>query len=171
MKFDFGITRDKNINIWPLFKYFRDRSELDLQVLYPVFRKQYDTLTQTSHSHFFPFYWNYKDRKVTDKRFISTYYPSLVRTVKDNAWGVNSFRFLELAPEVNMLEFTKSKDGLLYKIIYFFLSGQRMIRLIIVPILLLFLFTGILSRFKVRQTFSFLFILIIRDIITTIQAA
>ncbi len=112
MKFDFGITRDKNINIWPLFKYFRDRNELDLQVLYPVFRKQYDTLTETSRSHFFPLYWNYKDKKLTDKRFVSLYYPSLVRTVKDSAWGVNSFRFLELAPEVNMLEFTKSKDGL-----------------------------------------------------------
>ncbi len=112
MKFDFGITRDKNINLWPLFKYFRDKNEVDLQVLYPVFRKQYDTLTQTNRSHLFPLYWNYKDTKIQDKRFLSLYYPSLVRTVKDSSRTVNSFRFLELAPEVNMLEFTKSDDGL-----------------------------------------------------------
>jgi len=112
MKFDFGITRDKNINIWPLLRYYREGKQLDLQVLSPVFRKQVDTLTQTTRSHLFPIYWNYSDINVSDKRFLSLYYPSLIRTKNDSATGTNSFRFLELAPEINMLEFTKSKDGL-----------------------------------------------------------
>jgi len=155
MKFDFGITRDKNINIWPLLKYYREGKQVDLQVLSPFFRKQFDTLTQTTRSHLFPIYWNYNNPGISDKRILSLYYPTLFRARKDSLYDINSYRFFELAPHINMLEFSKSKDGLFVQNnLFFFLwfkNDQINHRSH-------FIFSGILIRLKTKQTCFFLFI-------------
>lgn len=115
LKFDFGITRDKNINLWPVLKYQNEDFKRDLQIMFPIYRRQTDSVNQTLKSHFIPFYWNSKDSLVQDKRILSLYYPSLLRFKNDQRTQTKSFRFLELAPKINMLEFTKSQDGLFVK--------------------------------------------------------
>ncbi|MBI5217784.1 MAG: hypothetical protein HY958_02490 [Bacteroidia bacterium] len=112
MSFDFGITRGKNIDLWPIFKRFRSKERKDIEVLYPLFRYNRNYTNHTKHTNFFPFWWNDSSSVSKDLRIGTLYYPSLIHTSKDRSKGISSFRFIDLAPEINFIEFTKSSDGL-----------------------------------------------------------
>lgn len=112
MTFDFGLTRDKNINIWPVFKYQKNEQGKELQLLSPIYKHQQDYINKSKHTHLFPLFWNDSSKVDQDIRLLSLYYPSLFHySIKDTG-SISSFKFLELAPEISMMEFTKSKDGL-----------------------------------------------------------
>ncbi len=112
MHFDLGITRDMNINLWPIFKRYKTKESNEVQVIFPLFKYKRNYLTPAKHSHFFPVYLSDSSAAGKDFRFISLYYPSVVRTSKDYVRNSSSFKFIELAPEINFVEFTKSSNGL-----------------------------------------------------------
>jgi hypothetical protein len=112
MKFDLGITRDQNINLWPLFRISHETDKNNLQVLFPIYGRQSNLADNSVKSHLLPAYWNYKDSSLSDKRILSLYYPSVLRIKNDKERDIKSVAFLQLAPKIQMLEFAKSKDGL-----------------------------------------------------------
>lgn len=112
MRFDLGITRDLNINLWPVFKRYKTKESNEVQLIFPLFKYKRNYLAPSKHSHLFPVYWSDSSAGGKDFRFLSLYYPSIVRTSKDYIRNVRSFKFVELAPEINFVEITKSSDGL-----------------------------------------------------------
>ncbi|MBU0763521.1 MAG: hypothetical protein KJ607_01660 [Bacteroidetes bacterium] len=112
MAFDFGITRGRNINVWPLLRIFRSKEERDVQIMFPVYRYHEEYTKGIKHSRLFPLYWIDSTSSITDIRAISLYYPSLIYHTTDRKGGIRSFRFLEIAPEISFLEMTRSADGL-----------------------------------------------------------
>ncbi|MHC1705376.1 MAG: hypothetical protein AB9846_15830 [Tenuifilaceae bacterium] len=112
MKFDFGITRDRNINLWPIYKRTFTKFEIDKQLLFPIYRNYQNIKFGEKRSHLFPIYWKDSSKSVENLRIISTYYPSLLHITKDNTEKTRTFTLLEFAPRINLLEFKKSPDGL-----------------------------------------------------------
>jgi len=112
LTFDFGITRGKNIELWPLVKINRTEKKHDVQLFFTIYRKLRYLDKPSLHSHLVPIFWYDSSNIVRDLRLGSIYYPSLLRFSTDVERGIKSFRFFELAPEINMLEFSKSADGL-----------------------------------------------------------
>lgn len=112
MTFDFGITRDQNINLWPIFKRTFSQYETDKQILFPIYRNYKNTLREERRSHLLPFYWSDSSKKEKNLRVISTYYPSIFHISNDFKDNTKTFTLIEFAPKVNILEFKKSPDGL-----------------------------------------------------------
>lgn len=112
MKFDLGITRDQNINLWPIFKRTFTQYETDKQILFPIYRSYKNTLRVERRTHFLPFYWSDSSKNGKNLRVISTFYPSLFHVSNDFKDNTKTFTLLEFAPKVNILEFKKSPDGL-----------------------------------------------------------
>jgi len=112
MSFDFGITRDMNINLWPIFKRTTSNYEKDKQLLFPIYRSYHNFRNGERRTHILPIFWKDSSRRDENLRIISTYYPSLIHISKDKEEKTKTFTFLELAPRINLLEFKKSPDGL-----------------------------------------------------------
>ena len=112
MSFDFGLTRDRNINLWPVFKRTISQYEKDKQLLFPIYRSYQNFKFGEKRSHILPVFWKDSSENSENLRIISTYYPSLIHISKDGEEKTKTFTFLELAPRVNLLEFKKSPDGL-----------------------------------------------------------
>ena len=112
MKFDLGITRDQNINLWPIFKRTFTQYETDKQILFPIYRSYKNTLRVERRTHLLPFYWSDSSKSGKNLRVISTFYPSLFHISTDFEDNTKTFTLLEFAPKVNILEFKKSPDGL-----------------------------------------------------------
>lgn len=112
MHFDLGITRDMNINLWPIFKRYKTKESNELQVVFPIFKYKRYYKNPSKSSHFFPIYWSDSSSKGKDLRLLSFYYPSIFRISKDFERNTSSFKFVELVPEINFMEVTKSADGL-----------------------------------------------------------
>ncbi|MGE0077841.1 MAG: hypothetical protein AB7S48_08280 [Bacteroidales bacterium] len=112
LKFDFGITRDRNINIWPIFKRTSSNIESDKQLFFPIYRSYENFKLKEKRSHLLPFYWKDSSNSVKNFRIISTFYPSLYHTSINYKENTKTFTLLEFAPYVNILEFKKSPDGL-----------------------------------------------------------
>ncbi|WP_139180964.1 hypothetical protein [Williamwhitmania taraxaci] len=112
MKFDFGITRDRNINLWPIFKRTKSDIESDRQVIFPIYQSHQNFKRGEKSLRILPVYWSDSSAKEETKRFISVYYPSLIHKSNNKRKQIKTFTLLEIAPRVNVLEFAKSKDGL-----------------------------------------------------------
>lgn len=112
MSFDFGITRDRDINLWPIFKRTASAYESDRQILFPIYQSYQNFRTGKKKSHLLPLYW--KDSSIIDRntRILSLYYPSFLHLSRDYTKNSKTFTLLEFAPRVNILEFQKSSDGL-----------------------------------------------------------
>ena len=113
MTFDFGITRDRNINLWPVFKRTKNDVESDRQVIFPIYQSYQNFKLGEKSIRLLPIFWSDSSASQENIRFISSYYPSFVHQNNDKVSETQTFTFLELAPRINVLEFTKSKDGLL----------------------------------------------------------
>ncbi|BDX37758.1 hypothetical protein CYCD_11130 [Tenuifilaceae bacterium CYCD] len=113
LKFDLGLTRDRDINLWPIFKRTISEIESDKQLLFPIFRNYQNFRLGEKRSHLLPFYWTDSSRNEKNLRILSTFYPSIVHTSKNFRENTTTFTFVELAPRINILEFKKSPDGLI----------------------------------------------------------
>lgn len=113
LKFDFGITRNKNLNLWPIFKITQNDELSDIQLLFTIFQKKRNKQKQTKHSHLLPFYFNDSSTYNRDLRILSLYYPTLFHYQRNYQSDFNSYKILELAPKISLFGFAKTKDGLL----------------------------------------------------------
>ncbi|MCX6271189.1 MAG: hypothetical protein NTU44_08230 [Bacteroidetes bacterium] len=111
LKFDLGFTRNKNINLWPVFKRVNTDSYKETQVLFPLFMKKNDLQAKSSYSHLLPVFFKSSNPSGSDFRLFSLYYPSLYRNHTENR-GVHSIRLLEIAPRFSLMDIRKSDDGL-----------------------------------------------------------
>jgi hypothetical protein len=111
LKYDLGFTRNRNINLWPLFKRTSSRDNYDIQVVAPLFRYHRDQLNHHTHTHVFPLFWSDSTARKQDLRVVSFYYPSLIHVIHDKTAGTHSFKFLELAPYISFFEMTKTREG------------------------------------------------------------
>ncbi|HUW07659.1 MAG TPA: hypothetical protein VMW01_15530, partial [Williamwhitmania sp.] len=127
MSFDFGITRDRNINLWPIFLRTKNDKESDKQVLFPIYRSYRSFSPSEKRAHLIPFYWSDSSAKEENRRFISLYYPSLVHIENSYFEQSRTFTLLELAPRINLLEVKKSHDGLIMEnnLLFFFWYQQN----------------------------------------------
>lgn len=113
LRFDLGITRDRNINLWPIFKRTISRNETDKQILFPIYRSYQSLMLKEKRSHLLPLYWRDSSKERKNFRVISTFYPSLYHTSTSYTENTKTYTFLEFAPRINILEFRKSPDGLI----------------------------------------------------------
>lgn len=127
MSFDFGITRDRNINLWPIFLRTKNDKESDRQILFPIYRSYENFSPVEKRTHLIPFYWKDSSAREENYRFISLYYPSLIHTEKNYLAQSRTFTLLELAPRINFLEVKKSHDGLVMEnnLLFFFWYQQN----------------------------------------------
>ena len=112
MTFDFGLARNRNIDLWPIVKKTNNKYEKDLELLFTIFQSRRDRVEHTKHSHLFPLFWHDSSANGTDLKLFTTYYPSIFRYTKSKDNSLNSFKLIELAPKINFLEISKSPDGL-----------------------------------------------------------
>jgi len=114
MKFDLGWTRDKNINLWPIFKYKKDTSIgfVQTDALFSLFHYERNRELNLKYSHLFPIWRKKSNVNGNDFRLFSLYYPSVFHKSEDIGQGIKSFDFLEIAPGISALGFSKSADGL-----------------------------------------------------------
>jgi hypothetical protein len=120
LDFDFGLTRDQDINVWPLLKYTRNKEERDLQLMFTLFRNQRNLQIPSKHNHFLPFYWNDSSNAGRDLRIGTLFYPSIAAYSKDAIKNTSSFRLFEIAPKINLMEVTNSPDGMYMENNFFF---------------------------------------------------
>jgi hypothetical protein len=114
LEFDFGITRGRNINIWPIFKRYRSQEKKELQIAFPIYSKTINYNLQTRHSHFIPFYITDSSAKAIDIRLLSFYYPTLYHYQRLSLpqTDIRSYKFFELAPNISLLGLSRSSKGL-----------------------------------------------------------
>lgn len=127
LSFDLGITRGHNINLWPFFKKYRNQQKKELQVLYPFFSSRRNFVNGAKHSHLLPLYVADSSSKGKDLRILSFYYPSVLRfsTQRDSSGVYKSFKFLELAPHISLMGYSKSPRGLSVENNFFFFIWYR----------------------------------------------
>jgi hypothetical protein len=125
LKFDLGIIRDKNRHLWPLIYKHKNNEYKDLQLLFTIYRNYRTYENPSKHNHLLPFYWYNNNEIVKDVRIGTLYYPTLFRFINDTINKSKSFRFLELAPEINLLNITKSKTGLFTQNNFFFFIWSK----------------------------------------------
>lgn len=112
LKLDFGLIRDRNRHMWPLLYKHKTPDYKDVQLMFTVYRKLQRYKAGTKHQHLMPFFWADSSGAGKDLRIGTLYYPSLFRYVKDTVNKSKSLRVLELAPEISMLNITRSDNGL-----------------------------------------------------------
>ncbi|MCF8430151.1 MAG: hypothetical protein K9G64_08475, partial [Bacteroidia bacterium] len=125
MRFDFGIVRDKNRHIWPLIYKHKTKEYKDLQLIFTIYRKYRSYEIPYKHSHLLPFYWYDSSASKKDLKIGTLYYPSLFRIINDTATKSKTYRFAELAPEINLLNVTKSKTGVYSQNNFFFFIWSK----------------------------------------------
>lgn len=111
MKADVGITRGRNIHLWPIFYRDKTDKQKNVQIAASVYRYQQDYPDSSVKSHFLPFYTWRKDSARTDLRIGTIYYPTLLRFTNRNQGEFRSFKAFELLPEIDLAEFTSSNNG------------------------------------------------------------
>ncbi|PKP18200.1 MAG: hypothetical protein CVU05_14035, partial [Bacteroidetes bacterium HGW-Bacteroidetes-21] len=111
MSFDLGFTRGNNINILPFFRRIKTNEKKEVDILFPFYAYKRNYVLPTKRSYFFPVYWSDSTAQTRDFRLFTTYYPSLLHISSKKSNNIHSYIFLDLAPEINLLEYTKSADG------------------------------------------------------------
>jgi hypothetical protein len=112
MSFDFGWTRNRNVNLWPILKKSKTKDQKDVQAIFTLFRYNKNRKAGTKHIHLLPLVVKDSSAAKQDLRLFTLFYPSLLRFQKDSVEGSRSFIIFDIAPKINFLELTKSKDGL-----------------------------------------------------------
>ncbi len=114
MKLDIGWTRDKNMNLWPIVKYKKDTSIgfVKTDILFSIYSYSRNRELKEKYSHFYPLWRKKSNMDENDFRLFSIFYPSVYHQNYDYTTGIKSFNFLEIAPGISVLGFSKSADGL-----------------------------------------------------------
>ena len=127
MSFDFGITRGKNINLFPLLVKYKSLERKEWQVLFPLFSKSVNYQIREKHLQLLPILKSDSTENGHDIRLLTLYYPSLFRFQRQVVNGdlVKSTRFLELAPNISLLAASRSAQGLVVENNMFFFIWYR----------------------------------------------
>jgi len=115
MGFDLGITRGWNIDLWPLLRIQKTEEKRDIQLVWPIFKYQTHFQRKENTTRLLPLFVADSSERIRDLRLGSVYYPSLFRFTNSYERQVKSFKLLELAPEINFFEVSRSLDGLFIK--------------------------------------------------------
>lgn len=128
LSFDFGITRGRNINLWPVLYRMKSCDKKELQILYPIFSKTTDFKNHSSRFMFLPFAVNDSSAQSVNKRYGSLKYPSLYHYQREQ-YGegyIRSHKVLELAPNISCLGISRSPDGMFVENnMFFFIWYKR----------------------------------------------
>ena len=127
LKFDFGLTRDRNINMWPVLRYYRTENDSvkNLDLFFPVFRYKNDKYEPLKKLHILPLFVADSSANGRDFRLFTLYYPSVLRVINDTVNNYKSVRFMELIQPISLLEFSKTKNGLFVENNLFFFIWYR----------------------------------------------
>ncbi len=111
LSFNLGITRGQNIYLRPFIRKIKEGKEKDLQIAFTIIQSKRNYTDTTKHSHLLPLLWKDSTTDQKDIRLFTTYYPSVFRVNNNYKTHVMSYRFMELAPDISLIEFSRSKDG------------------------------------------------------------
>ncbi len=132
MSFDLGLTRGgrHNINLMPVFKRVRTKDLRETEILFPFYGIKHNYVKHTKSSHLFPIYLSDSTANTHDFRFLTVYYPSILHVSGDKSKDLHSVKFIDLAPEINFMEFTRSKDGRYVQnnMLFFFWYGKDQVK-------------------------------------------
>ena len=120
LNIDIGITRNRNKYIWPLIYREKTETSYDLQLMFTLYRDHQYFDVPYSHHHLLPLYWYTKSGGVTSLKLATTYYPSLINFEKDSAAGITRFKLGSLIPNIELLNVSRSKNGLFVENNFFF---------------------------------------------------
>ncbi len=112
MSFDLGITRGWNIDALPLLKVEKTATQREVQVMWPLFKYERDLSAPRRYNRFLPFFISDSTSALRELKIITLYYPSVFRYTLLPERQIRSYRFIDLAPEINFLEISRSQDGM-----------------------------------------------------------
>ena len=112
INFDFGLTRNKNVNLWPIFKRAKTSSTTEISALLNVISYQNNKNFELKHSHVLPLFFTTKTANYRDLRIGTTIYPSVFRYTKDEEKASKTFSLGEIAPYIRFLQISTSENGL-----------------------------------------------------------
>ncbi len=107
MKTDVGITRGKNLHIWPIIYRDKTAKEKTVQAAFSLYTFRKSLVDSSFHTHLLPLYTLKQDSVYRDLRIGSLYYPSLYRYERNEDKGFRSTKLLEIAPYINLLELSR----------------------------------------------------------------
>lgn len=112
VNFDFGLTRNKNVNLWPVFKRSKTNNSTEISALLYLINYQNNKNYNFKHGHFFPLFYTTKTNTIRDLRIGTTYYPSLFRYTRDDEKKGKTYSIGEIAPYIRFLQLSTSENGL-----------------------------------------------------------
>jgi hypothetical protein len=112
VNFDFGLTRNKNVNLWPIFKRSKTKTTTEISALANLIGYQNNKDYQLKHGHVLPLFFNTKTASSRDIRLGTTYYPTLFRYTRDDSKQSKTYSLGEIAPYIRFLQLSTSKNGL-----------------------------------------------------------
>lgn len=112
LKFDVGITRNKNRHLWPII--YRDNNEesKDLQLAFSLYQRYEKTDSSLFHTHLLPLYWKTIEPNAVTLKIGTVYYPSLFEYNFDSFQNRKNYRIGSLLPGVDLMNITRSNNGL-----------------------------------------------------------
>jgi hypothetical protein len=120
LNIDIGITRNRNKYLWPLIYREKTETSYDLQLMFTLYRNHQIFDVAYQHQHLLPLYWYTKSAGVTTLKLATTYYPSLINFERDSAAGITKFKLGSLMPNIDLLNVSRSKNGLFVENNFFF---------------------------------------------------
>ncbi|MES2616661.1 MAG: hypothetical protein V4613_02220 [Bacteroidota bacterium] len=122
LSFDLGITRGGNLHLWPIVKVIKTPGYKNTEILFTLYQNKKNYKDTMRHAHFLPVFWYDSNTNNNQFKLFTTYYPSVFAYQKDYRKHTTSYRFIDIAPEISLLNFTTSNDGnYLKNSIFFFL--------------------------------------------------
>jgi hypothetical protein len=112
LKFDVGITRNKNRHLWPIIYRENNEESKDLQLAFTLYQHKEVFDSNYVHSHLLPFYYKSQKPSYTVLKLGTVVYPSLFEYVADSFQKRKSYRLVSLLPDIEFLNFTTSNNGL-----------------------------------------------------------
>lgn len=112
VNFDFGLTRNKNVNLWPVFKRSKTKSTTEISALLNLIGYLKNSEYSIKHGHVFPLFFNTKTATTKDIRIGTTYYPTVLRYTQDENKKNKTYSLGEIAPYIRFLQLSTSENGL-----------------------------------------------------------
>lgn len=126
MKLDLGISKGQNIYLWPLVRVKKSPEVKSTELFFSMYMNKRNFVGHTMHRHFFPLYYLDSNDRQISRRFGTFYYPSLFRYKHDKEDSSHSYRFMELAPGISLVDVTRSVNGYYFQNnAFFFLWSKR----------------------------------------------
>ncbi|HXC06368.1 MAG TPA: hypothetical protein VNZ86_16535 [Bacteroidia bacterium] len=112
MKFDLGISKARNLNLWPLLQVENEPGFKKIKIFFNLYNRTEIEESKATYTHLFPLYWYRREMGHTQSiRLLSLYYPSLYHYEASDEDSTRSHHFVELCPGLSLLSFTTSYSG------------------------------------------------------------